>query len=360
MLRAGLSQLIPNHEYASDWIFILDLIIELGQIKCLVILGIRKSRLEKLLSQSDFSGLKHQDVVVLSLEILHSTKGIIVEQCLNNLSLKVGVPIQIISDHGTEIKKGVELFVQNHSQTIYTHDVTNSMALQFKAELEKDEQYHSFLRHCSEARNNVQQTEMLFLLPPSQKNQSRYLNVEKLVKWGKFILTYKSERDFSDISTEFCLESDSIKQLKGCISTKTVKRLEYLNDKTYQSQQEFELALSLNDIQLADTERQIVYDCANIGKKRFEQRFSWVEKYQDDIPIYSKMVELVHLTEKHLSHHSINQDSSDIFLAETRSQRLTPRLEKFKGCINDYLVNESNKIPKDFVGKLQCNRINFW
>ena len=349
MLRVGLYQLQQNHEKADDWIFILDLIIELGQGKCLVILGIRKSRLEELLSQPEFSGLKHQDVVVLSLEILHSTKGIVIEQCLNNLSLKVGVPIQIISDHGSDLKKGIELYVQNHSQTIYTHDVTHHVALQFKAELEKDEQYQSFLKHCSEVRNNVQQTEMHFLRPPSQKNQSRYLNVEKLVEWGNFINIYRNNGDFSDLSQEFCLESDSVKQLKGCIPNKSVKRLEHLGDKTYQSQQEFELALEANNIQLADTERQIVYDCADIGRKRFEQKFSWIEKYQDDIPVYSKMVELAHLAEKQLSHYGINRNSSKIFLAETKTQILSPRLEKFKDCVNNYLVNESGKIPQNEI-----------
>lgn len=300
-----------------------------------------------MLSQPDFSGLKHQDVVVLSMEILHSTKGVIVEQCLNNLSLKVGVPIQIISDHGSDLKKGVELYVQNHPQTIYTHDVTHHMALQFKAELENDEQYQSFLKYCSETRNNVQQTEMHFLLPPSQKNQSRYLNVDKLIKWGNFINIYRDNGDFSDLSQEFCLESDSLKQLKGCIPNKSVKRLECLGDKTYQSQQEFELALETNNIQLTDTEIQIVYECADVGKKRFEQKFSWIEKYQDDIPVYSKMVELAHEAEKQLSHHGINQDSSKIFLAETRTQILSPRLEKFKDCVNNYLVNESGKIPQN-------------
>lgn len=48
------------------------------------------------MSQPKLSGLKHQDVEVLSLEILFSTTGEIIEQCLEKASNQVGIPLQII------------------------------------------------------------------------------------------------------------------------------------------------------------------------------------------------------------------------------------------------------------------------
>lgn len=169
LLRAGLYQLLQTQEKHSDWIFIIDLTIKLGQVKCLVVLGIRKSHLNQLLSQPDFSGLKHTDIVVLSLEILFSTKGEIVEQCLNTLSDKVGVPIQIISDHGSDLKKGIELFIQKHPKTIYTYDVTNEIALLFKKELETNERYQSFLKQVSETRVSIQLPPVKFFNSPKSK-----------------------------------------------------------------------------------------------------------------------------------------------------------------------------------------------
>jgi hypothetical protein len=81
----------------------------------------------------------------------------------------------------------------------------------------------------------------------------------------------------------------------------------------------------------------------------FEQKLGWIEQYKDDIPVYSEMVNLVHITEKQLSHHGICQDSSTLFLAETKLQIPTPRLKKFKDGIKDYLDVESSKISKGEV-----------
>jgi len=312
-----------------------------------VVLGIRKSRLEELLSQPDFCGLKHQDLVVLSLEIFDESNGEIIEQCLSKLSDKVGIPTQIISDHGSDVKKGVDLFIQKHREIIGTIDVTHYMALLFKGELENDECYQSFLKHCSETRNNIQQTKLDFLMPPSQKHQSRYLNVEKLVKWGSRILIYREKGDFSEINTQFRLESDSFELIKSYVPNKTVLRLKSLVNRTYQSQQDFEVALNAVSPQLDDKGRKIIVDNANLGQKLFEQKLSWIEEYKNDIPVYSQMVNLVHLAEKQLSHHGISQNSSTIFLQETQVQTLPPRLENFKDRINDYLKVESSKVPQN-------------
>jgi len=347
VLRAGLYQLLQSHEKAQDWIYILDMTIELGQVKCLVVLGIRKSHLKQLLSKPDFTGLKHQDVVVLSLEVLYSSTGEIVEQCLNKLSDKVGVPIQIISDHGSDVKKGIELFIQKHPETIYTYDITHHMALLFKGELEGDERYQSFLKHCSETRANIQQTKLDFLMPPTQRHKSRYLNVEKLIKWGTTILAYQDIGNYSKISTQFRLESDSFELLKQHIPNKAVKELEGLVNQTYQSQQDFEVALNALDTQLDDSSTQIIIDGANLGQKLLSLQLGWIEQYKDDIPIYREMVNLVHIAEKQLSHHGICKNSSTTFLAE--SKILTARLKKFKDGIKDYLDIESSKIPKGEV-----------
>jgi hypothetical protein len=323
ILRAGLYQLLQLPEKANDWIYILDMTIYLSQIKCLVVLGIRKSRLEELLFQPDFSGLKHQDVVVLSLDILYSSNGEIIEQCLNKLSDKVGVPIQIISDHGSDLKRGVNLFIQTHPEIVYTYDVTHYMALLFKNELEDDERYQSFLRHCSETLNNIQQTKLGFLMPPTQRHQSRYLNVEKLVDWGNLILTYQNNGDFSEISRQFQLEADSIERLKGTVNNQAIKGLKSLRNQIYQSQQDFEVALSAIETQLDDNSVQVVCNSANIGQKLFEQKLGWIFDYKDDITVYSQMVNLVHLAEKQLSHHGISQNSSAIYLNETETQTLS-------------------------------------
>ena len=72
---------------------------------------------EKL--KSDRTNLQHHDLEVLALEVLDSTKGELLEFLINNLAKTVGKPLQIISDHGSDIKKGIELYISNNPGIIY-------------------------------------------------------------------------------------------------------------------------------------------------------------------------------------------------------------------------------------------------
>jgi len=58
------------------------------------------------------------------------------------------------------------------------------MALILKHELINCEKYQSFLKHCNQCRQELQQTELSFLSPPAQRSQCRYFNIEKLVNWA--------------------------------------------------------------------------------------------------------------------------------------------------------------------------------
>jgi hypothetical protein len=124
VLRLGLYELNRTKEYRTDWIFILDLTIEIGKTKCLVILGIPQEKLEVIVKQAARS-LHHQDVEVLSIEILNTTVRVVILEKLNNLAEQVGDPIQIVSDRGSDIKKGIDLYIENHPTTIATYDITH-------------------------------------------------------------------------------------------------------------------------------------------------------------------------------------------------------------------------------------------
>ncbi len=185
--RIGLYELNRDKEYRDDWIFIVDLTVELGKEKGLVVLGVS----EKLLVEEVFPskrGLQHQDVQILGLEIMSSTKGELIEQKLTEITQKFGCPKQIIADRGSDIQRGIKLYQQNHTDVIYTYDVTHAMALLPKHELYGSSKYQSFIQQCSQCRKQLQQTELSFLAPPSQRSQCRYFNVEKLLEWADNLL----------------------------------------------------------------------------------------------------------------------------------------------------------------------------
>jgi hypothetical protein len=190
--RIGIYELTRKKEYRNDWIFIVDLTIELGQQKALVVLGVSQQHFSNIVV-SEHRGLTHSDVEILGLEIMNSTKGELIEQQLHNISKRVGVPVQIVADNGSDLARGIELYQQKHPDLIYTHDVTHAMALLLKNQLDSDDRYQSFVKQCNICRQKLQQTELSFLAPPTQRSQCRYFNVERLTEWASKLLSSSPE-----------------------------------------------------------------------------------------------------------------------------------------------------------------------
>lgn len=142
---------------------------------------------------SDHRGLSHHDVEILGLEIMSSTKGELIEQQLDKISKRVGIPVQIVADNGSDLARGIKLYQQKHPSLIYTHDVTHAMALILKNQLDSDDRYQAFVKKCNICRQKLQQTELSFLAPPTQRSQCRYFNVERLTEWASNLLSSSPE-----------------------------------------------------------------------------------------------------------------------------------------------------------------------
>ena len=139
--RLGYYLLQKKPSYHNDWIVIADLTATLGKLKCLLVIGVPQSRLKKGLIELP---LQHHDVEILGLEVLERSTGEIIAEKLEMITTQIGSISQIITDHGSDIKKGTELYQQKHPGVINTYDTSHQMALFIKAIFNKDEQYQSF------------------------------------------------------------------------------------------------------------------------------------------------------------------------------------------------------------------------
>ena len=173
-------------------IFIVDFTLELGKQKALVVLGIPQDNFVEIVANNK-KGLSHENVEVLAIEIMNSTKGEFIEKALDRVSEKVGIPIQIVADNSSDLSRGIKLYSQKHPNLIYTHDVTHGMALLLKYQLDSDDRYQSFIKKCTICRQRLQQTELYFLAPPAQRSQCRYFNIERLTDWGINLLHSSTE-----------------------------------------------------------------------------------------------------------------------------------------------------------------------
>jgi hypothetical protein len=178
VLRMGLAALLRPKEIADDWVWMIDHSIQIGQCKCLVILGIRLSALP--LGRP----LAHADMELIGLvPMTSSTKGTVAER-LKEAVDQTGVPRAILDDHGADLHGGVEIFRQTHPETSELYDIKHKAACLLKARLEGNERWKSYSSQLGQTKFAVQQTELAFLAPPSQRSKARFMNVGESVKWG--------------------------------------------------------------------------------------------------------------------------------------------------------------------------------
>ena len=190
--------------------WIVDHTVQLGDDKCLVILGVRLGDLppaERCLS--------HEDVEPIELVPVKKSNGEVVYQQLEQAVAKTGVPRAIISDHGTDLQAGIAKFCQQHPQTGALYDIKHKTAAVLKRELEHDADWNTFTQLANQTKQRVQQTALAALCPPNQKTKARYLNVDVLVTWGQKMLTFL---DAPQAAREPTLDRELVQEKLGWVT----------------------------------------------------------------------------------------------------------------------------------------------
>jgi hypothetical protein len=180
LLRIGYYKLMRAKEKGEDWVWIVDHTVQEGAEKCLFILGIRLSALEK----EDYR-LSHEEVEPLGLFPVKKLEGKAVYEQLEEAVKKTGVPRELLGDHGSDLRLGVEKFCQHHPTTSYIYDIKHKTAGVVKQRLEKDKRWEEFTRLAGQSKQKLQQTELAYLSSSNQRTKARYMNVEILIEWGE-------------------------------------------------------------------------------------------------------------------------------------------------------------------------------
>lgn len=185
--RLGLYALEYYPQRRDDWIYIADFTLEWGRKQAFVIYGLSQDLWNTHLLPSRRAP-QPSDGQILSLEITETPTARWIQSVLETVSYRFGFPRQIISDHGSNLKSGIELFQDNHPQIVYTYDVTHALANLLKRELLFPDIFQDFLSDCHHCRKQILQTELAFAAPPRQRSQSRFLNLDKLLSWANHLL----------------------------------------------------------------------------------------------------------------------------------------------------------------------------
>lgn len=193
IMRLGIYRLRKPPEKRKDWIFILDHTIDYGTKKCLVVLGVTAEEFMK-----KKCSLSHEDMSVLDISIVEKATAASVEKTLRRVAEKSGTPVQIVSDNGSNIKKGVTDFIGRNSGARHTYDATHKAAILMKHHLEDDSRWKALTRKMWMAKRDILFTPLGFMVPPKPKDKARWLNLDIYVNWLGKALDFRKHKADAD------------------------------------------------------------------------------------------------------------------------------------------------------------------
>jgi hypothetical protein len=183
MQRLGHAVLTAAKPHAEDWAWLVDHSVQIGQEKCLVILGIRLAVLPP-----PGTALVASDLELIALMPRPSWTAPEVDAALQQAVARTGVPRVIVDDHGGDLTGGVRLFQERHEATLEVYDIGHKAACVLKRLLGHDPRWEEFQRRVGQARCAIQQTELAFLVPPGPRPKARFMNLGPLLVWGRKVL----------------------------------------------------------------------------------------------------------------------------------------------------------------------------
>jgi hypothetical protein len=134
--------------------------------------------------------LNHKHLQLIALEVSDSTTKHQVFDQLVAAVPRTGVPSVIVDDHGAELHGGVKLFQQQHPEAVEIYDVKHKAACLLKKQLTEDPRWTRFQHELGQAKFATQQTALAHVAPPSQRSKARFMNLERLIRWGEKLLAW--------------------------------------------------------------------------------------------------------------------------------------------------------------------------
>ena len=190
-LRLGLYCLQQAQRPLDEkWVCIADFTIQIGCKKALIVLRVPVSAF----STGKALTLKQVEVIGLSLGETWNAKR--VNTVLLSLFERCGWPSHVVSDCGSDIKKGiVDTLLEAPNRASWISDVSHFVANALKHYYAKLSFFQQFQSLCTRIRHRLQQTRFAFLLPPKARAKGRFLSASRQAEWGLQTLAYLEAKE---------------------------------------------------------------------------------------------------------------------------------------------------------------------
>jgi hypothetical protein len=343
--RLGLFLLHQPVPRRDDWVFVPDHFLERGMTKCLVILGIPHAQL----AQCGYSP-SHKSMQLLALEVVEHSTGERVRESLEQLSRKVGEPVQIVSDHGSDLRKGIELFRETHPKTIHSYDISHRLARLLKAQVETDPWWKDFHEQCNQLRTKLQQTEWAFLMPPAKRTKGRFMAMER-IEWVLNLLAYDERGDFSELPPVYSLNWACRQVIGRQFGPEAQRAVLCLG-----SEDRFSDLKSLRRkiVGLIGTEEPLpeeFWALADERRRRFDEFFGKLLEDRQAYALYAQLLRLIKSSQTLLKNEGLHADSAEDLAKQFRLLTIADEpVRHFGEKILSAVREEAKKLPKEHIG----------
>ena len=341
--RLGLAILQRPPVRRDDWVFVVDETVGLGELKCLVVLGIPVARLAEV----GYSP-RHCDMTVLAVEVTVQSTGVWVAAVLQHVSARAGVPVQIVADHGSDVRKGIALFRQQAPRCVETYDISHAVATQLKAHWRDDAHWQGFLKQTGATLSRFQQTDLAFLLPPRQRTKARYMAIDAHIEWAQRLIGYYDQGDFSAIGRPCVFTGSAYARLRRVWGKRRVEPLYGLIGTPYDSRAALGEALRAAGATALDDLDDAFWRLADPGYARFLQAFAWVLPYRHHLPDWGQTIAVSKTIQTVLKTQGLSRTTPTALQVELAALGpLAPPVADFRTRMLQVMEQEAAKLPAD-------------
>ncbi len=306
ILQVGYYKL-TSIQKSNDWIGMIDLSIQIGSKKCLLILGVRATTFLKA------KALTFEDVHVLHLEVLEKTSGPIIYEILKKSEETVGQYRQFCHDQGSDIVSATRLYTQSVQEAEgrkipvmndIAHKIANLLGVE-AAELEWTE----FASKASQMKQKLQWTKWAALCPPSQRSKARYMNLDELTGWANKIL-------------------DHLKKMEN----EHQKKIEQKNCEVEKSEADLRELL---------------------------EQFGWVRSSEPMIKEISEMLLIGRIVRQKIRTEHLHNKTAEELEKELQNLQVGVRADQFAGSILDFVIDQTKDLDQVALGSTEIIESSF-
>ncbi len=185
LLRVGHYALIRPLDQRTPWLWLVDHTIQIGTQKILVILGCP-------MDQVPFGqrALQLSDLQLVALVPMEKSNAALVEAELEQAVQRTGRPRLIVSDQGSDLRKGIAEFQGWYPRTAYVPDVAHYGATLLEHAWDDQPRWQQFIKELQNTSAKLRQTKSAYLLAPRMRSKARFMNVHVQLRFARCILKH--------------------------------------------------------------------------------------------------------------------------------------------------------------------------